>query len=95
MVGSVSGLFFQNVVRVLGNYDWGRVIEWSAPVRAWERIDSPAGDIALLQVDQDVDGGSRLPGDLAQGHTRLVTAASFSPDGTRIVTASEDKTALL
>jgi hypothetical protein len=41
------------------------VIEWSAPVRAWERMDWPAGDIALLQVDQDVDGGSRLPGDLA------------------------------
>jgi WD40 repeat protein len=27
------------------------------------------------------------------GHTRAVTNASFSPDGQRIVTASEDKTA--
>ena len=28
-----------------------------------------------------------------EGHTELVKSASFSPDGTRIVTASDDNTA--
>ena len=42
-----------------------RAVEWSRPVRASERMDMPEGDIALLQVVQEGDGGRKLPGDLA------------------------------
>jgi Tol biopolymer transport system component len=42
-----------------------RTVEWSRPVRASKRMDNPEGDIALLEVVQDGDGGRKLPADLA------------------------------
>ena len=60
--------------------------------RALERKSkSPTLPYLLADAMRPIDA-ARL---ILQGHTGVVSSASFSPDGSRIVTASEDKTALI
>jgi WD40 repeat protein len=67
---------------------------------SWEQPLAFAPDSKRLAVAADravqvVDVHTRAPVHLLRGHEARVTALAFSPDGTRLLTGSEDKTAAL
>jgi WD40 repeat protein len=85
-------------------FDYGRTIEMIQ--REWRASNAPSAQAVLNRTRRDLRGWEwRYVSNLwnsqgaeilaLKGHTRGVSSASFSPDGTRIVTASQDGTAKL
>jgi hypothetical protein len=71
----------------------GAVTELPADFRAWSVAFDPAGKRLAAAAVWDADNGGRLFA--LRDHTAPITALAWSPDGSRLVTASADRTAVV